>query len=81
VDQPAEYTFLTRPLSLQGVGSSVGYNNIIDHQLVTNELAASYVFNSTRVVVPNITSYSATTSDHYPVVSRFDFGWVVNPGP
>jgi len=81
VDQPAEYTFLTRPLSLQGVGSSVGFSNIIDHQLVTNELADSYVSNSTRVVVPNIASYKTTTSDHYPVVSRFDFGRVVNPGP
>jgi len=81
VDQPAEYTFLTRPLSLQGVGSSEGFTNIIDHQLVTNELAASYVSTSTRVVVPAITSYGTTTSDHYPVVSRFDFWNVVNPGP
>jgi len=81
VDQSAEYTFLTRPLSLQGVGSSVGFSNMIDHQLVTNELAASYETNSTRVVVPAINSYSTTTSDHYPVVSRFDFGHVVNPGP
>jgi endonuclease/exonuclease/phosphatase family metal-dependent hydrolase len=81
VDQPEEYTFLTQPLSLKGEGSTVGRTNIIDHQLVTNELADSYVSNSTRVVIPAIPNYSTTTSDHYPVVSRFDFGHVVSPGP
>jgi len=80
VDQNTEYTFLTRPLSLQGVGSAEERTNIIDHQLVTSELAASSVNASTRVVVTAINSYSTTTSDHYPVVSRFDFGPVVNPG-
>ncbi len=30
--------------------------------------------NSTRVVVPSIANYDSTTTDHYPVVSRFDFG-------
>jgi endonuclease/exonuclease/phosphatase family metal-dependent hydrolase len=79
VDQPAEYTFLTRPLSLQDQGSTVGFRNIVDHQLVTNELAASYVSNSCRVVIPNIPSYDTTTTDHYPVMSRFDFGQVVAP--
>lgn len=79
VDQPAEYTFLTRPLSLQGIGSSPGFHNVIDHQLVTNELAASYVSNSAQVVVPTIANYATTTADHYPVVSRFDFGGVVSP--
>lgn len=74
VDQPSEYTFVTRPLSLQNQGSTVGFRNLIDHQLVTNELAASYVNNSTRVVVPNIANYDSTTTDHYPVMSRFDFG-------
>ena len=79
VDQPSEYTFLTQPLSLRNQGSTVGFPSLIDHQLVTNELAASYVNNSTRVVVPTIASYGSTTTDHYPVVSRFDFGPVVNP--
>lgn len=74
VDQPSEYTFLTRPLSLQNIGSTAGFRNLIDHQLVTNELAASYVNNSTRVVIPSIANYDSTTTDHYPVVSRFDFG-------
>lgn len=79
VEQPSEYTFLTSPLSQQNLGSTVGFRNMIDHQLVTNELAASYVNNSTRRVIPNIFNYDTTTTDHYPIVSRFDFGPVVNP--
>jgi hypothetical protein len=78
VDQPSEYTFLTRPLSLLNQGSTAGFSNMIDHQLVTNELAASYVNSSTRVVAPSIANYDSTTTDHYPVMSRFDFG-PVNP--
>ena len=31
-----------------GLGSTVSYTHVIDHQLVTNELAASYVADSTR---------------------------------
>jgi endonuclease/exonuclease/phosphatase family metal-dependent hydrolase len=79
VDAPAAYAFPTRPLSLGNMGSSVGSTNVIDHQLVSNELAVSHVSNSTRVVHPNIASYGDTTSDHYPVVSRFDLAQVTAP--
>ncbi len=72
VDDSANYTFLTLPLSQLNVGSTVKYSSFIDHQMVTNELAGSYVSNSTTVVHPNIINYGTTTSDHYPVVSRFD---------
>jgi exonuclease III len=79
LDAPGEYTFLTRPLSLAGVGSSVGRSNVIDHQLVTNELAADYVSGSATVLRPAITNYGTTTSDHYPVTSRFDFSQGIRP--
>lgn len=78
VNQPSEYTFLTLPLSQKREGSTVGFPNVIDHQMVTNELAAHYVSNSTRRVIPNILNYETTTTDHFPIVSRFDFG-PVNP--
>jgi endonuclease/exonuclease/phosphatase family metal-dependent hydrolase len=71
VDAPAAYTFLTQTLSLT-VGSQTQFSSFIDHQLVTNELAASYVSDSAMVLRPSIANYGATTSDHYPVVSRFD---------
>ena len=79
VDDSANYTFLTRPLSLADQGSTTSFKNVIDHQLASNELADSYVANSAMILHPNITSYGTTTSDHYPVVSRFDFSQVVLP--
>jgi endonuclease/exonuclease/phosphatase family metal-dependent hydrolase len=73
LDAPAAYTFLTQTLS-QSVGSQVRYSSFVDHQLVTNELAHSYVGNSSMVLRPSIQNYGETTSDHYPVLSRFDLG-------
>jgi len=76
VDAPADYTFVTRPLSLAGQGSMASiYSQFIDHQLISNELVPSYVSNSAQVLRPDayISQYSSTTSDHYPVLSRFAF--------
>ncbi|MCY1019503.1 lamin tail domain-containing protein [Pyxidicoccus sp. MSG2] len=74
VNDTQRYTYVTQALSLANVGSTAGRSTFIDHQLVTNELAANYVANSTRVLKPLITNYSTSTSDHYPIISRFDFG-------
>lgn len=74
VSASSAYRFLTQPLSLQGVGSTVGRSTFIDHQLVTNELASDYVSNSTQVLYPPLPDYANTTSDHYPIQSRFVFG-------
>ncbi|ADO69030.1 endonuclease/exonuclease/phosphatase family protein [Stigmatella aurantiaca] len=74
VEAPASYQFLTMPLSVSGVGSTVGYSTFIDHQLISNELFGDYVGNSTQVLYPAIPNYANTTSDHYPIQSRFDFG-------
>jgi endonuclease/exonuclease/phosphatase family metal-dependent hydrolase len=74
LDDPANYTFVTLPLTRAGERSTVKYSNFIDHQLVTNELAADYVSASVRVLKPNIPSYGSTTSDHYPVLSRYQLG-------
>ena len=72
LDVPSEYTFLTQTLS-RTTGSQVGFSSFVDHQLVTNELARGYVANSSRVVNTSLPSnYASTTSDHYPVLSRFD---------
>jgi endonuclease/exonuclease/phosphatase family metal-dependent hydrolase len=74
LDAPAEYTFVTQPLS--STASTVSLPGFIDHQLVTNELAAAYVSNSVTVLRPEIPNYKDTTSDHYPVMSRFDLSRV-----
>ncbi|WP_257453517.1 endonuclease/exonuclease/phosphatase family protein [Archangium lipolyticum] len=75
LDAPAEYSFLTRPLSLAGQRSTVNNTQFIDHQLVSNELLSNYVSGSAQRVMPgsDIPQYGTTTSDHYPVLSRFAF--------
>jgi len=52
----------------------VSNSQFIDHQLLSSELLASYVSNSTQLLKPGISQYGNTTSDHYPVRSRFEFG-------
>lgn len=76
VSDAADYAFPTRALSLAGVSSTTSYTDMIDHHLNTNELFATLVPASTEVyrVDTYISSYDASTSDHYPVLSRYTFG-------
>jgi endonuclease/exonuclease/phosphatase family metal-dependent hydrolase len=76
VSDAAGYLFPTRALSLAGVSSTTSYSDMIDHHLATNDLSATYVANSAEVyrVDQYITSYASSTSDHYPVLSRYTFG-------
>jgi endonuclease/exonuclease/phosphatase family metal-dependent hydrolase len=73
VEDSADYTFTTKALSDAGVASTVGYADMIDHQLDTNEQAATYVAGSAEAFRADryITDYGATTSDHYPVIARY----------
>jgi endonuclease/exonuclease/phosphatase family metal-dependent hydrolase len=70
---PADYTFPTKALSDAGISTTVSYTDAIDHQLVTNELTASYVSGSVQAyrVDAYISNYSSSTSDHFPVLSRY----------
>lgn len=76
VGDAADYAFPTRALSLAGISSTTGYPDIIDHHLNTNELNATLVPASAEVyrVDTYVASYDATTSDHFPVLSRYTFG-------
>lgn len=69
-----DYRFTTSTLSAAGVSSTVGFSDVVDHHLVTNELSAVHVAGSAEVlrVDQNIASYSTTTSDHYPVMTRYN---------
>lgn len=73
VDSPATYRFETKVLSDAGIASTVSYPDMIDHHLVTNEGDAVYLANSAEVyrVDAYIANYGTTTSDHYPVLSRY----------
>jgi endonuclease/exonuclease/phosphatase family metal-dependent hydrolase len=83
VSDSADYTFLTRPLSLAGQSSTVGFPDMIDHHLATNDLSSGFVSNSAEVyrVDAFIPSYGTTTSDHFPVLSRYSLGGSPPPPP
>ena len=76
VGAPASYTFPTGALSAAGVSSTVSYTDMIDHHLNSNEMYATYVASSAKVFRADtyISSYGTTTTDHYPVISRYSFG-------
>jgi endonuclease/exonuclease/phosphatase family metal-dependent hydrolase len=76
VADPSRYTFPTKALTDAGIASTVSYTDFIDHQLDTNEMFASYVAGSAKVyrVDSYIASYGTTTTDHYPVLSRYNWG-------
>ncbi|HEX8697583.1 MAG TPA: putative Ig domain-containing protein [Myxococcaceae bacterium] len=69
-----DYAFVTRPLSLAGESASTSFTDLIDHTLATNEVMTHYLPNSVHVLRPAwITDFDGTTSDHYPVLSRYEF--------
>ena len=64
----------TLALSQAGKKSTVSYNDMIDHVIVSNELQSSYMSSTASVltdVTALVTNYASTTSDHYPVFTRF----------
>lgn len=76
VDDSADYTFPTGSLSAAGRSSTVDGSEMIDHQLDTDEVFATYVDGSAEVfrLDQHITNYGETTSDHFPVLARYGFG-------
>ena len=72
----ARYLAPTKSLSDAGIASTVSYPDIIDHQIVTDELAARYRAGSAAVyrVDAYIPSYGTSTTDHFPVLTRFAIG-------
>lgn len=68
------YRFTTDALTAGQIPTTVHYANTIDHHLATNELAARFVEGSAQVIGVDafITGYGETTSDHYPVLTRYD---------
>ena len=76
VNDPASYKFQTKSLSDSGVASTVDFPDMIDHHLNSNESSALYIANSVEVyrVDQYISNYGSTTSDHFPVLSRYAWG-------
>lgn len=76
------YTSATLPLSLGGKKSTVSFDNVIDHVVLSSEMRSFYM-NTTANILTDVTSlvsnYGSTTSDHYPVFSRFAFSAAILP--
>jgi hypothetical protein len=74
------YKSITLPLSLQNLRSTVSNTNVIDHQVISNEMNVFYMPGTASVrtevvgiVAPTPILYADSTTDHYPVYSRFNF--------
>jgi len=75
VNDSTNYSAVSLPLSLAGLRTFAFADNVIDHTVISNELDDEYVPNSAQVIFPFgiIDNFSSTTSDHYPVLTRFEF--------
>ena len=77
------YEALTLPLSLAGKRSTVTHDNVIDHVVVSSEMEPSYMSSTANIltdVASLVSNYGSTTSDHYPVFTRYIFENNVAPG-
>jgi endonuclease/exonuclease/phosphatase family metal-dependent hydrolase len=76
VNDTARYRFPTKALSDSGIASTTSFPDTIDHHLNSNEANGAYVAGSVEVfrVDQFIPNYGATTSDHFPVLTRYTFG-------
>jgi hypothetical protein len=69
----ARYIPVTKTLSDAGARSTVSFNDVIDHQIISNELGEEYLTGSAQINTPFtlIANYASTTSDHLPVITRY----------
>lgn len=81
------YRSITLLLSQYGLHSTVGFLDVIDYVLISNELFPSYLRLSASLyndldIEAGIADYANTTSDHYPVLTRyFVTGFTESPLP
>lgn len=71
------YKSITLPLGVQGQTSMIGYPNVIDNHVISNEVMPYFIRSSVKIktdVVTQVPDYvtAQNTSDHYPVLSRYD---------
>ena len=73
-DDAAEYTIVTKSLEESGY-TSFSSSSMIDHIVFTSELSDVYFEGTERVENTNyVGNYLSTTSDHFPVWVRFQWG-------
>ncbi|WP_160711473.1 Ig-like domain-containing protein [Chitinophaga solisilvae] len=84
VADTVNYKPLTLPLSLAGQRSTVSFSSVIDNVVSSNETGVAYIPGSARILTQVqqwVSSYSSTTTDHYPVLSRYSLLVLANPQP
>lgn len=77
-----DYIPFTYALSLAKQRSTASFPDMIDHAMGTNEMQYAYLPGSARVarsVESLIPSYSNFTSDHFPVLTRYDLRVLAHP--
>ncbi len=68
------YKSVSLLLSKTGHNSIIGYADVVDHVVISNEMETDYLNGSVRLVrdaTDWISNYATTTSDHLPVLSRY----------
>ncbi|MCD0466579.1 T9SS-dependent choice-of-anchor J family protein [Flavobacterium sp. ENC] len=75
VEDTDRYNALTLGISQAGAYSFLSSGGFLDHIVISNELTDQYIPNSIAVYDPrtDISGYTTTTSDHGPVIARFEF--------
>ncbi|WP_264553646.1 T9SS-dependent choice-of-anchor J family protein [Flavobacterium sp. N2038] len=74
VNDNVNYNPLTLEISKAGAYSFLSSGGFLDHIVISNELTDQYIDKSIAVYDPraDITDYTTTTSDHGPVIARFE---------
>ena len=74
VDDQTNYNALTLEISKAGAYTYLSSGGFLDHIMISNELNDQYIANSIAVYDPrnDINNYTNTTSDHGPVIARFE---------
>ncbi|MDJ0366096.1 choice-of-anchor J domain-containing protein [Hymenobacter sp. H14-R3] len=70
------YVPLTLPLAQAGLQSTASFKTVIDHVIANKNMARYYINGTAAIrtdVAAQITNYSTTTSDHYPIFTRYSF--------
>jgi hypothetical protein len=76
VNDQANYVPITLALADAGAQSTASYPTLIDNTITSNEMGAFYIPGSAAVrtdITSQIASYATTTSDHFPVLTRYSF--------
>lgn len=85
LNDPSNYFYPSLQLTNTGQQSTASYSNMIDHQLISAYMKDSfYVANSALVMkatANQISGYANNTSDHYPVLSRYNMKRYFKPVP